>query len=530
MRYRSVRSALYSYYLTGSLLPSKVWAVMLAAEPETHVINPAAARRLVGLWLDVDWGLVAHAPVYLLALAGMWPLWRRSRRLTMLVVLLVLPLVMQSAAYNWHGSGTAPLRIVTAVVPLLAIPLADAVLHFRRSRWFLVACGVLAAISISNGLSFNSQFDRARPVLEGPTIGGWLSRLDFPHLDTPDWWRNPLVLFWIAVSVLVLLWPAIRSRPEPDSGAWSWASVTATVLIGIAAGSSAIGAWTGVPLRARFLVDYPEARDTALRFHLAHRGGTLWSARRGPTTPEAVFPNPSGVAITVSNDSPVALVNDEVAVTVAAAGAAGTAAWGTFAVDFGDGRRSGPLALVGTAVAHHAYSTPGEYQATVVTAMPGAPEVRGEHHVKVIPPDLIGPYGFERIPGLPAELMGLPVTTAIDRIRFNESGVDLECSTSRQDVSGTTYWVWLIGYEQGSLRARLYMASSVAAAGDRRHFTLTIVPGPSPDPGRHATVIVAVAPPQGSGARFRSPAFSFHWPAPELTVGSPIVVTAAEAR
>ena len=77
--------------------------------------------------------------------------------------------------------------------------------------------------------------------------------------------------------------------------------------------------------------------------------------------------------ITVSNDSPVALVNDEVAETVAAAGAAGTAAWGTFVVDFGDGRRSGPLALVGTAVAHHVYATPGEYQATVV-----ADDARGD--------------------------------------------------------------------------------------------------------------------------------------------------------
>jgi hypothetical protein len=59
---------------------------------------------------------------------------------------------------------------------------------------------------------------------------------------------------------------------------------------------------------------------------------------------------------------------------------------------------------------------------------------------------------------------------------------------------------------------------------------VAIVPGPRLDPGRPSTLIVGLAPTDGSAARFRSPALSFHWPAPELTIGSPIVVTAAEAR
>ena len=471
---------LYSYYLTGSLLPFKVWELMLAAEPATHVVHPAAARRFVGLWLDVDWGLVPHAPVYLLALAGMWPLWERSRRMTMAVVLLVLPLVLQSAAYNWHGSGTAPLRIVTAVVPLLAVPLTDAVLHFRRSRWFMVTFAVLAAITVDNGWSFNSHFDRARPVLVGPTISGWLSRLDFPHLDTPDWLSNPLVLFWIVITVVVLLWPAIRARPEPAGGGWSWTAVTSTVLLGAAAGSAAIGALTGVPFRSRFLVDYPHARDTALRFHLAHSDGTLWSARHGRTRLEAVFPNPPGLEITVSNGSPVALVHDDVTETIDVRGPDGTPGWGTFVVDFGDAGRAGPLPLVGTAVARHAYATPGEYEETVIATMPGATEMRRTHRVKVIPPDLIGPYGLERIPGLPADLMGLPVTTAIERVSFTEAGVELLCSASSRNTAGASYWVWLIGYEQGNLRARLYVAPIVPAGDDRRRFTLAIVPVRSP--------------------------------------------------
>ena len=367
-------------------------------------------------------------------------------------------------------------------------------------------------------------------MLAGPTIGGWLSRLAFPHLDTPDWLSNPLVLFWIAVTVVVLLWPAIRARPRPAGAVWSWSSVTATVLVAIAAGSSAIGAWTGVPHRASFLIDYPDARDAALRFGLAHADGAIWSARRGPTTLEATFPNPPGPEITISNESPVALVNDDVAVTIGARASDGRAAWGTFVVDFGDGRRSGPLALVGTAVAHHVYSAPGEYLQTVIATIPGSTGLRREHQVKVIPPDLIGPYGLERIPGLPAGLMGLPVTTAIDSVWFTESGVELVCSASQPAGAGAGYWIWLIGYEQGNLRGRLYVAHSVPTGSDPRRFTLAIVPGPRLDPGRSSTLIVGLAPTDGSAARFRSPALSFHWPAPELTIGSPIVVTAAEGR
>ena len=113
--------------------------------------------------------------------------------------------------------------------------------------------------------------------------------------------------------------------------------------------------------------------------------------------------------------------------------------------------------------------------------MPGTPEVRREHQVKVIPPNLIGPYGLERIPGLPAGLMSLPVTTAIDSARFTAAGVDLQCSTSRPGVAGHSLWVWLIGYEQGNLRGRLYVPPGVPAGDDPGHFTLAIAPGPIPD-------------------------------------------------
>lgn len=521
---------LYSYHITGSLLPFKVWNLMMAAEPTLQAVHPATVRRLVGLWLDFNWGLLPHAPVYLLALAGIWPMWQRSRRMTVFVALTVLPLVVQAAAYNWHGSGTAPLRIVTAVVPLLAIPLADAVARFRRSRWFLVTFAILAAISVDNGLSFNSSFDRARPVLVGPTMSGWLSRLAFPQVDTPGWLSNPLVIFWCAITLLALAWPVYRAGHDARTRGWSWTMVAATALVGVAAISSAIGAWTGVPHNARFVRDYADARDTALRSHLRHGAGRIWSARRGSTTIDAVFPNTAGIEITVSHPSS-ALVHEEVAVTVAAAGGDGATAWGTLAVDFGDGRRPESLALVGGATARRAYARPGDYLVTVIGTMPGAEAVRREARLTVTPANMVGPYGRERIQGLPSDVMDLRVTTAIDSVTIDESRVELHCSSaSGLRGSAVDYWVWLVGYEQGTVRARLHVARAGSASDDPRHFTLSFDAGHILQPGGAATIIVGIVPKQDRAATSRSPAFSFPWPAPELTVGSPIVVTAAEAR
>ena len=521
---------LYSYHITGSLLPFKVWNLMMAAEPTLQAVHPATVRRLVGLWLDFNWGLLPHAPVYLLALAGVWPMWQRSRRMTAFVALTVLPLVVQAAAYNWHGSGTAPLRIVTAVVPLLAIPLADAVARFRRSRWFLVTFAMLAAVSVDNGLSFNSSFDRARPVLVGPTMSGWLSRLAFPHVDTPGWLSNPLVIFWGAITLSALAWPIYRSGHDARMRGWSWTRVAATVLIGTAAISSAIGAWTGVPHNARFVRDYADARDTALRSHLGHGAGWIWSAQRGSTTIDAVFPNPAGLEITVSHPS-AAVVHEEVAVTVAAAGGDGGTAWGTLAVDFGDGRRPEPLALVGAATARRAYARPGDYLVTVTATMPGDEEVRREARLTVTPANMVGPYGRERIQGLPPDVMDLRVTAAIDSITIDESRVELHCSSAPGlRGSAVDYWVWLVGYEQGIVRARLHVPRAGSVSDDPRHFTLSFDAGHILQPGGAATIIVGIVPKQSRAATSRSPAFSFPWPAPELTIGSPIVVTATEAH
>jgi hypothetical protein len=521
---------LYSYHITGSLLPFKVWSLMMAAEPTLQAVHPSVVRRLVGLWLDFNWGLLPHAPVYLLAMAGMWPLWQRNRMLAVFVVLAVLPLMVQSAAYNWHGSGTAPLRIVTAIVPLLAIPLADAVARFRRSRWFLVTFAVLAAISVDNGLAFNSGFDRARPVLVGPTTSGWLSRLAFPQVDTPDWLSNPLVIFWCAITLMTIAWPVVRDRRPATARVRSWTTVTATVLLGVAAVGSATGAWTGVTHSARFLRGYVESRDMALRARMEHGAGWSWSLRRGATALEEVFPNPPGVEITVSSQPSVAHVNDAVSVDVGAADRNGLTAWGTVAVDFGDGVRSKPVGLVGSATAHHVYTRPGDYQVTAVATMPGADEQRREARVTVVPRNMVGPFGRERIQGLPPDVMELPVTIAIDSVTIDVSRVELHCSAASRLRGSADYWVWLVGYEQGNVRARLHVTGADSAAADPRRFTLSFDAGPGLEPGRTATIIVGVVAKQGRAATSRSPTFSLPWPARELTTGSPIVVTAAEAR
>ena len=72
--------ALYTYRLTGSLIPVSTYG------SETPL---SLARTLMGvpaLIVDRVWGLLPHAPVFLLACPGIGAMWRRSPRITLIIL------------------------------------------------------------------------------------------------------------------------------------------------------------------------------------------------------------------------------------------------------------------------------------------------------------------------------------------------------------------------------------------------------------------------------------------------------------
>ncbi len=102
-----------------------------------------------GLLFDRAFGLLAFAPVYLLAVVGIIAMFqsrrRSDRRLLFWMGFIVLPyLGIIMSFYYWSGIWNPPARFQTTLVPLLAAPLAMALV--ACNNWFYRAIfGILSA-------------------------------------------------------------------------------------------------------------------------------------------------------------------------------------------------------------------------------------------------------------------------------------------------------------------------------------------------------------------------------------------------
>jgi hypothetical protein len=156
--------AWYNLFLFGSLLPDNrvpetggpifFWPWQ-GREELTHFVTSG-----YGMLFDRDFGLVAFAPVYLLAVVGVIAMFqskrRSDRRLLFVMTLTVLPylFIMLSFLY-WNGLWNPPARFQTTLVPLLAAPLAMAlfaarswayrVLYAILSLWGFLMMGIIMA-------------------------------------------------------------------------------------------------------------------------------------------------------------------------------------------------------------------------------------------------------------------------------------------------------------------------------------------------------------------------------------------------
>jgi hypothetical protein len=139
--------------------------------------------RASGLVLDQEFGLLALAPIYLLALPGLIQLWRRSRAVAVAlsiviaaaVASIVLPIINP---YGFVGGWSPAPRFLVPIVPLLAIAVAFGGSGWKGPRravvWTLVAVQIGLALLVWNepkvlwengdGLNAVSQ---ALPALRG---------------------------------------------------------------------------------------------------------------------------------------------------------------------------------------------------------------------------------------------------------------------------------------------------------------------------------------------------------------------------
>jgi hypothetical protein len=102
---------------------------------------------LAGVLFDQEFGLIANAPIHVVALVGLWTLWRRAPRLTFELGLIAVPYAAAACGFvMWWGGYCPPARFLVPVVFPLGV--AAALAWSTSSRAGRVIALVLLAASV----------------------------------------------------------------------------------------------------------------------------------------------------------------------------------------------------------------------------------------------------------------------------------------------------------------------------------------------------------------------------------------------
>lgn len=247
---------LYVYHVSGSILPSALYT----ATPDPGFRFSRLSEGLRGILFDRENGLLALAPVYLLALPGLGLMLRHQRRAALVVVTVFLSLMIPVAGHGYETSGTTPLRHMIAVLPLAAVPIATWLRHARARVVPLAVAATLILVSVHSAAAYNSQNDKAITLTIAAGLSGWDTSLLFPLLrraGTPGF--DALALAWwesVAVASIAGAFWTSGWRRHVSLGRFPPAGVAAACLTTLAvAGCVAIAA--GGPRRELRLLKTP---------------------------------------------------------------------------------------------------------------------------------------------------------------------------------------------------------------------------------------------------------------------------------
>jgi hypothetical protein len=479
----------YAYHLTGSFRPDAMYEAEGAASPWRLA---DAVEAMAAYPLDRIWGLLPHAPVYLLALPGWMLAARRSPGATALAALLIASLVVPSAGHGFTPGGTTPLRQLVAVVPLAMIAVGATLIAYANRRWVQPAFLVLLVISLDASVSYNLHHRKETGRMIDAAISGWAPNLLFPWTHAEPWrdWTGTFVLFllWVAVLIALLLLPLVRGASTGIRPPVALRHVIAGALVFLLLGTGAT-ALGGEWMRTDYAVPVADARAALIAFVSGRdRCRICYSSSRGEI-------GRSEVAVDAGHLFDFRAVNDDVRageevifrVSVATPVGAG---WGALSVDFGDGSTA-RAELLGRSVVRHVYRQTGEHQATARFAPFGGTPVQRSAPIAV----RSAVVDFERIPDLPADVRQATLRGAISEVRLGPRGFVVELRDGATAAS-----IWLCAWSPEGWRAV-----------DRSQYA-SIRPG---------TWIAVTALSEGP---HRTPPVVVRQPAPELTIGAPVVL------
>jgi hypothetical protein len=209
----------YQESVFGTVSPLAIYG---GGVPPDNVASPLRAAS--GLLLDRSFGLLPHAPVFLLALAGLPALARRIRRDGLAVLLVAASVLLPILGWRmWWGGQCPPARFLVPIVPLLCLAIAargeGPGLGLDRWRWTLLGLGLALALFMAARppellmLNRGGRSTRVWAALSGEVP---LERY-LPSLVVGDAAEIRVAIVWVsAIGILLALDRAARRRPRVD--------------------------------------------------------------------------------------------------------------------------------------------------------------------------------------------------------------------------------------------------------------------------------------------------------------------------
>jgi hypothetical protein len=235
--------ALYFQVIFGRPTPLALYGGV----PADVSSNPV--RALVGLGLDRSFGLLPYAPLFVLALPGLWQLAARWRA-TWPVLLVTAALLAPALAWRmWWGGQCPPGRFLVPVVPILAVAVGLVGGGPRRglARWRapLVLWGLGLALFMTADPGALLLLNRAnRPTRVWGALSGDVPLGRYlPSLTLADPVEARVALLWLGALAVLLFLHAVAQRRDAVDRLFRGLALPVVLLLAIGVG---VDAWARV--------------------------------------------------------------------------------------------------------------------------------------------------------------------------------------------------------------------------------------------------------------------------------------------
>jgi len=227
-----------------------IWGIPLPMAPYGALVQTSPLNLVFGapgLLFDQEYGLLAFAPVYVLAATGFYQMWRtggESRRLAIEIAVVFGALLVTVGAFRiWWGGSSAPARPLASGLLLLSVPIATA---FRSAPagsarragqhlllWLSVGIAITLALA-QDGFLINNGRDGTSSLLEywSPRWELWTLAPTFITGETFVGWVHSL--WWMTLAGTAGWFLARQRTTRPGVAALIALATLSTVLVAVA--------------------------------------------------------------------------------------------------------------------------------------------------------------------------------------------------------------------------------------------------------------------------------------------------------